>query len=75
MILIQSVTTKRIISSVLDQPAAEMPTEQALRKRRKRVALEPEIEAVGGIEDENPSSETQVRISGRVRKRSRLLEG
>lgn len=62
------------LASTQPQPTVQPLSERALGKRRKSVISEPD-------EDENdddtdvPLPDTQHRVSGRVRKRSKLLDG
>lgn len=60
-----------------DQPAPEAPSQRALGKRRKSVASEPDEQAQEPEYDDEtePLPETQVRTSGRARKRARYLDG
>lgn len=63
---------------ILTQPMPQAPSERAQRKRRRSVASEPEIEEATETGDDEavlPLPETQQRVSGRSRKRSKLLDG
>jgi hypothetical protein len=66
------------IVSIQEQPTTQGLSERAAGKRRKSVASEAEIEAQEGVQSDNEIDiplpelpETQQRVSGRNRKRSR----
>lgn len=57
------------------QPTVQPPSGRALGKRRKSTASEPEEKEQDNEDSDLPLPEIQHRVSGRVRKRSKLLDG
>ncbi|KAJ5456131.1 uncharacterized protein N7458_003714 [Penicillium daleae] len=62
-------------ASILSQPPVQLLSEKALGKRRRSDTSEPDEDENNDDDAEVPLPDTQHRVSGRVRKRSKRLDG